>query len=66
MSVAHQFQQGGLSMTEKIVNAVQCANQNIFDKSNGRIIVNRYFSNATPISELIYQIISKKIQSNVA
>ena len=40
--------------------------QTAYNKPNGKIIVNSHFSNNTPLSELIYQIISKNIVSNVA
>ncbi len=40
--------------------------QRTYEKSKGKIVVNSHFLNDTPISELIYQIISKNIVSNVA
>jgi len=53
-------------MTEKNINPIQYTKQNIYEKSKGKIVVNSYFTNTAPISELIYQIISKNIESNVA
>lgn len=40
--------------------------QRTYEKPKGKIIVNSHFSNDAPISELIYQIISKNIESNAA
>lgn len=37
-----------------------------YEKPKGKIVVNSHFSNDVPISELIYQIISKNIESNAA
>lgn len=37
-----------------------------YEKPKGKIVVNSHFSNDAPISELIYQIISKNIESNAA
>lgn len=40
--------------------------QTTYNKPNGKIIVNSHFSNDTPLTELIYQIISKNIESKAA
>lgn len=40
--------------------------QRTYEKSKGKIVVNSHFSNDAPISELIYQIISKNIESKAA
>ena len=53
-------------MKEQNTNTIQYTMQNTYEKSKGKIIVNSHFSNNAPISELIYQIISKNIVSNVA
>ena len=37
-----------------------------YEKPKGKIVVNSHFADDTPIAELIYQIISKNIESNAA
>lgn len=49
-------------MEKKIV----LTKQRTYEKPKGKIVVNSHFSDDTPISELIYQIISKNIESNAA
>ena len=51
-------------MEEKIISVI--TKQNTYEKPQGKIVVNSHFSNDAPISELIYQIISKNIESNAA
>lgn len=40
--------------------------KNTYEKAKGKIVVNSHFSNDVPISELIYRIISKNIETNAA
>lgn len=51
-------------MEEKNINVI--TKQNTYEKPKGKIVVNSHFSNDAPISELIYQIISKNIESKAA
>ena len=51
-------------MEEKNINVI--TKQNTYEKPKGKIVVNSHFSNDAPISELIYQIIIKNIESKVA
>ena len=53
-------------MQEKSINIIQYKKQNTYEKPKGKIVVNSHFSNNTPISELVYQIISKNIESKAA